>query len=158
MHNLEGKLKEKIDNFIPNLNERQKRIYLSSKARNIGRGGVSLISWLSNASRPTIMKGTEDLKSASLEVSRTRSKGGGWKPFTEKYPDIVAQFDNLIEPSTLGDPMSPLRCTCKSTRNLAGAIQQKHFKISLVVVSDILRWFLKIHFFAFDSKKKRITL
>ncbi len=98
-----------------------------------------MISRLSNVSRPTIMKGKEDLESAPLEVPRTRSKGGGRKPLTEKYPDIVAELDNLIEPSTLGDPMSPLRWTCKSTRNLVGALQQKHFKISHVVVSDILR-------------------
>ncbi len=41
MQNSESKLKVKIDNFIPHLNERQKRIYLSSEASNIGRGGVS---------------------------------------------------------------------------------------------------------------------
>jgi len=139
MQDSESKLKMKLDSFMPHLNERQKRIYLSSEASNIGRGGVSLISRLSNVSRPTIMKGKEDLESAPLEVPRTRNKGGGRKPLIEKYPDIVAELDNLIEPSTLGDPMSPLRWTCKSTRNLADALQQKRFKISHVVVSDILR-------------------
>ncbi len=107
--NSESKLKEKIDNFIPHLNERQKRIYLSSEASNIGRDGVSLILRLSNVSRPTIMKGKEDLESASLESPRTRSNEGGEKPLTEKYPDIVARLDNLIEPETLGDPLVPLR-------------------------------------------------
>ncbi len=76
---------------------------------------------------------------APLEGPRARSKEGGRKPLTEKYPDIVAELDNLIEPSTLGDPMSPSRSTCEITRNLAGALQQKHFKISHAVVSDILR-------------------
>ncbi len=90
-------------------------------------------------SRLTLMKGKEDLESEPLEIPRTRSKVGSRKPLTEKYPDIVAELDNLIEPSTLGDPMSPLRRTCKSIRNLAGALQQKHFKISHVVVADILR-------------------
>ncbi len=47
------------------------------------------------------MKGKEDLESTHLEVPRTRSKGGGRKPLTEKYPDIGAELDNLIEPSTL---------------------------------------------------------
>ncbi len=76
-----------------------------------------MISKLSNASRPTIMKGKEDLRSAPLEGPRTRSKGGGRKPLTEKYPDIVAELDNLIVPSTLGDPLSPLRRTYTSPRN-----------------------------------------
>ncbi len=135
----ENTLKEKLDKLTPHLNERQKRIYLSSEAINIGRGGVSLISRLSNVSRPTIMKGKVDLESPPLEAPRTRDKGGGRKPLIEKYPDIVTELDNLIEPSTLGDPMSPLRWTCKSTRNLADALRQKGFKISHVVVSDILR-------------------
>jgi len=135
----ERKLKDKLDKFIPHLNERQKRIYLSSEAANIGRGGISLISRLSNVSRPTIMKGKEDLESTPLDAPRTRNKGGGRKSLIEKYPDIVAELDSIIEPSTLGDPMSPLRWTCKSTRNLAEALRQKHFKISHVVVSDILK-------------------
>ncbi len=81
-----------------------------------------MISRLSNVSRPTIMKGKEDLESAPLEGPRIRSKGGGRKPLTEKYPDILAELDNLIESSTLEDPMSPLRWTWKTTRNLAGAL------------------------------------
>ncbi len=72
-------------------------------------------------------------------MPRISIKGGGSKPLAEKYPDIRAELDNLIEPSTLGDPMSPSRWTCEITRNLAGALQQKHFKISHAVVSDILR-------------------
>lgn len=133
------KLKEKLDKLTPHLNERQKRIYLSSEANNIGRGGISLISRLSKVSRPTIIKGKKDLESTPLESPRTRNKGGGRKSLKDKYPDIVTELDSLIEPSTLGDPMSPLRWTCKSTRNLAEDLRQKHFKISHVVVSNILR-------------------
>jgi hypothetical protein len=133
------KLKEKLNKLTPHLNERQKRIYLSSEADNIGRGGVSLISKLSNVSRPTIMKGKADLESAPLGSSRTRNKGGGRKSLKDKYPDIITELDSLIEPLTLGDPMSPLRWTCKSTRNLAEELQQRHFNISHVVVSNILR-------------------
>ncbi len=58
------------------------------------------------------MKGKEDLESTPLEEPRTRNKGGGRIPFTEKYPDIVAELNNLIEPSTLGDLTSSLRWTC----------------------------------------------
>ena len=48
-------------------------------------------------------------------------------------------MDKLIEPLTLGDPMSPLRWTCKSTRNLSDELQKKSYKISHVVVSKLLR-------------------
>ena len=133
------KLQEKINKIIPHLNERQKRIYLSSEADNIGRGGVSLIAELSHVSRPTIIKGRVDLKSAPLMVTRSRKKGGGRKSTQVKHPEIVEELDKLIEPSTLGDPMSPLRWTCKSTRNLAEELQKNNFDVSHVVVSNVLK-------------------
>lgn len=139
MQSTDLKLRQKIKELMPHLNERQKRIYLSSEANIIGRGGVSLISKLSDVSRPTIIKGGIDLKSPALEMPRSRKKGGGRKSIQNKRPEIVDELDKLIEPSTLGDPMSPLRWTCKSTRNLAEELRKKNFKISHVVVSNILR-------------------
>jgi len=139
MENINLRLQEKINKIVPHLNERQKRIYLSTEADNIGYGGVSLISELSNVSRPTIIKGKSDLKSAPLLTSRSRKKGGGRKSIQDKHPKIVDALDKLIEPTTLGDPMSPLRWTCKSTRNLAAELQKKDFKVSHVVVANVLK-------------------
>ncbi len=55
MEKKEVKIKNKIDKLLPHLNERQRRIFLSAEAENIGYGGISIISRLSKVSRPTIL-------------------------------------------------------------------------------------------------------
>jgi hypothetical protein len=45
----------------------------------------------------------------------------------------------MIEPETLGDPESPLRWTCKSTRTLAAQLTRQHHPISYVKVGQLLR-------------------
>ena len=132
-------LARKIEVILPHLNERQRRIYLYSEANVLGRGGVSLVSKLSKVSRPTILKGKADLESTPLEQLKSRRKGGGRKSIREKHSEIIDELNNLIEPSTLGDPMSPLRWTCKSTRNLAEELRVRNYKISHVVVSKLLK-------------------
>ena len=139
MEILELKLAKKIRNILPYLTEKQRRLYLYSEANAIGRGGVSLISRLSNVSRPTIMQGKEDFLCNNQEESRNRKTGGGRKSIKEKHPEIIKELDKLIGPSTLGDPMSPLRWSCKSTRNIADELQKKDYKISHVVVSKLLK-------------------
>lgn len=139
MENTESILALKIKEMLPHFNERQKRLYLSSEANALGRGGITLVSKLSHVSRPTITKGRKDLQSFPLAKQQSRKKGGGRKSIKEKHPGIIEELDKLIEPLTLGDPMSPLRWTCKSTRNLSDELQKKSYKISHVVVSKLLR-------------------
>lgn len=139
MENTEVKLRKRIENLLPHLNERQKRIYLSIEAESIGYGGVSLVSRLSKVSRPTIILGKKELEQKPLELPRSRKEGGGRKALHLKAPGILFELENLIEPLTRGDPMSPLRWTIKSTRNLSEEINKKGFKISHMVVSQMLK-------------------
>jgi hypothetical protein len=44
----------------------------------------------------------------------------------------------LIEPTTRGDPMSPLRWTCKSTRRLAAELCEQGFDVSHETVAQLL--------------------
>jgi hypothetical protein len=44
----------------------------------------------------------------------------------------------LIEPDTRGDPETPLRWICKSTRALAGELTRLHHPISYVKVAQLL--------------------
>lgn len=48
-------------------------------------------------------------------------------------------LDRLIEPETRGDPESPLRWICKSTRTLAAELSHKKHPISHEKVAQILR-------------------
>jgi hypothetical protein len=51
----------------------------------------------------------------------------------------VAALEGLVEPETRGDPMSPLRWTCKSTRALARALQADGFEVSHLKVGKLLK-------------------
>jgi hypothetical protein len=53
-------------------------------------------------------------------------------------PELVVALDRLIEPDTLGDPESPLRWVCKSTRGLAAELRRQRHPISHVKVAQLL--------------------
>ena len=42
---------------------------------------------------------------------------------------MIQALETLVEPTTRGDPMSPLRWTCKSTRKLAEALQRQGHRV-----------------------------
>ena len=54
---------------------------------------------------------------------RIRRSGGGRKKVSELDPTVVEELERLVEPLSRGDPMSPLRWTCKSIRTLADILQ-----------------------------------
>ncbi|MEA3447568.1 MAG: ISAzo13 family transposase [Bacteroidota bacterium] len=151
MRNSEIKIQERINYLLPVLNERQRRIYLATEAKTYGYGGVSLVSRLSNISRPTITQGAKDIGSTIESLPRSRKSGGGRKPVHEKYKGILKDLESLIEPLTIGDPMSPLRWTVKSTRNLSEELQAMGYKVSHTAVSDML----KLLNYSLQSTRKR---
>ena len=65
-----------------------------------------------------------------------RRVGGGRKPLIETDPGLLTDLNALIEPDARGDPMSPLRWTCKSLRRLAGELREIGHKISHISYSD----------------------
>ena len=91
----------------------------SAEAKFFGRGGVQAVADITGMSRQTIYVGISDIDLKNHEDERIRKAGGGRKSLVNKHPKLLAIFDQLIEPSTRGDPESPLRWTCKSARNLA---------------------------------------
>ncbi len=112
---------------------------MAAKARSLGYAGVSQVSRASGVSRPTIYRGLRELLEESEEVLMVRSPGGGRKRIEEVDPTILDDLDRLIDPDTRADPMSPLRWTCKSTRQLAAALQQLGHRISHQLVAELLR-------------------
>ena len=53
-------------------------------------------------------------------------------------PALVEKLESLVDPTSRGDPMSPLRWTCKSTRNLSDELAQGGVKISHTTVAQTL--------------------
>jgi len=126
--------------MLPLLNERQQRIYLASEAMALGRGGFTRISEISGVSRPTLLEGKKELEKGITEFlpDRIRKPGGGRKKIYLQHPEVISILDSLVDPVTRGDPMSPLRWTCKSTRQLAKALETKGIFVSHVYVAELL--------------------
>jgi transposase len=128
------------------LDEATLRMWAATEARSIGRGGVSAVAKAIGMSRTTIHAGLAELKAAStlaLESKREakpriRAVGGGRKKLIAKDGDLLRDLDALVEPTSRGDPMSPLRWTCKSTYRLAEELQRLGHEVSQRTVCDLL--------------------
>src|SRR5450432_961165 len=130
------------------LNERQRRALAAAEAKVIGHGGVTQVAAATGLSRGTIAAGMQELDGTSNEFlsdeqlaapAAIRRPGGGRKPLTQKDPTLVADLLSLVEPSTRGDPESPLRWSCKSLRVLAEELQACGHVVSHVVVGELLK-------------------
>jgi len=105
----------------------------------LGYGGVSEISRASGLSRKAISKGIRELtEGACLPPGRVRRAGAGRKKITVRDPELLKALAGLIEPETRGDPESPLRWTCKSTRTVAGQLAKGGHPVSHVKVAQLL--------------------
>jgi len=128
------------------LDEQARRIWAATEARAIGWGGVSLVAQATGLSRVTIHAGLKELADGRAETTRPllrnrqlRRAGGGRKPLTHHHPGLAAELERLVAPTTCGDPMSPLRWTCKSTSQLAEALSTKARSISPRTVASLLQ-------------------
>jgi transposase len=127
------------------LDEATLRMWAATEARSLGRGGVSAVAKAIGMSRTTIHAGLAELKAAgeapagkSETRPRVRATGGGRKKLTAKDDRLLQDLDALVEPTARGDPMSPLRWTCKSTYRLAEELQHLGHEVSQRTVCDLL--------------------
>jgi hypothetical protein len=122
------------------LNERQRRLLLAAGARALGRGGQTAVAEVVGVSRALVRRGEAELEDADpgLEPDRIRRPGGGRKRADVVDASLRADLDRLISPDTRGDPESPLRWTCKSTRELADALNEMGHRVSHVLVGRLL--------------------
>jgi transposase len=126
--------------LAPTFNERSLRLFAAAEANAIGYGGVSRVSRITGLSRPTIEKGQRELRDpCALSSPRIRRKGGGRKHRCDVDSSLLSTLEGLVEPLSRGDPMSPLRWTCKSTRALAGALVERGHATSQRMVWTLLR-------------------
>jgi hypothetical protein len=87
----------------------------------------------------TIGRGLKDLASAdNLATGRVRRPGGGCTPLVKKDATLLDDLLALVNPSERGDPMSPLRWTCKSLSQLASALVAQGHRVGRTVVGELL--------------------
>lgn len=139
MKNDENSLRRKFSNVWPLLDERSRRIMAAGEALSLGYGGVSRIRRACGLSRKAIAKGIREIADGNTIPGRIRRSGAGRKNIVERDPKILVSLERLIEPETRGDPESPLRWICKSTRNLAAQLTRQKHPVSHEKVAQLLR-------------------
>ena len=140
---VEARIRRKFRLVAVELDERRRRQWAAAEARDVGWGGISLVARATSLSRPTIMAGLKELelsaKSRLVAAARVRSPGGGRRTLTQSDPGLLEALERLIDPATCGDPMSPLRWTCKSTAKLAEELTRQNHPVSDRTVAMLLK-------------------
>jgi hypothetical protein len=132
-------LKHRFRAVWPHLDERMKRIMAANEAVGLGYGGISVVHRACGLSRRAIAKGISEIQEgALLSKGRVRRSGAGRKAITVSDPGLLEALEKMIDCQTRGDPESPLRWICKSTRAIAKQLERKKHPVSHVKVAQIL--------------------
>jgi transposase len=133
-------IREKFAAIVSDLDERARRRWGAAEARSLGRGGIIAVAVATGLSDRTIRNGIKELNDpGALPATQQRRSGGGRKLRESEQPKLVEMLENLVDSGTRGDPMSPLRWTCKSTRTLAEELSRQGFSVSANTVGRLLR-------------------
>jgi transposase len=122
------------------LDEGGRRRWAATEALSLGRGGIAAVAEATGLSDRTIRNGLHDLTGdEELDAGRQRKPGAGRKSRADEQPTLIAALETLVEPTSRGDPISPLRWTCKSLVNLADELSQQGFAVSHTTVGQLLK-------------------
>jgi len=126
------------------LDERMRRLVAAAESEVIGYGGISAVARATGVSRRAITEGMKELRQPKVSresvpaQSRIGRKGAGRKRTVDKDPALREDLDRLVDPTTRGDPESPLRWTCKSVRTLAEELRREGHAVSYQTVAELL--------------------
>ena len=133
-------LARRFEVMRPHLNEFQRRLWLGAEAAELGPGGVAVVAGLTGVAADTVRRGRAEAgRGEAPAPGRSRRPGGGRRRAEAHDDGLVAALEALVDPVSRGDPMSPLRWTCKSTRALARALTGAGHPVSEFVVRRLLR-------------------
>ena len=135
-------IKHKFETLCPFMDERMRRLWAAAEAQALGRGGITAVAAATGLSRTTITQGMREQQGsteAEHSPAQIRRPGGGRKAVTERDTTLLRDVETLVDPLTRGDPQSPLRWTCKSTRRLATELQGLGHTVSARTVARLLR-------------------
>lgn len=133
-----AELKAKFRTVWPLLDERTRRLTAANEAKGLGHGGVSLVHRACGLSRKAIHKGIREIEAGVSWGGRIRRPGAGRKPIDVTDPGLVDRLEAMIDAETRGDPESPLRWICQSTRAIAATLTRRQHPVSHTKVAQIL--------------------
>jgi len=126
--------------LVSDLDERGRRRWAAIEALSLGRGGIAAVAEAARISDRTVRNGIRELKSGNaLPAGCQRRPGAGRRAREKEQPGLIGALERLVEPVSRGDPMSPLRWTCKSTRVLAAELKCQGFQVSRMKVAELLK-------------------
>ena len=139
MGDLEG-IRQRYAAVAGLLDERARRAVAAAEAQAYGWGGVRAVARATGLAYETIALGLRELRGEvpAAPAGRVRRAGGGRKRLEAQDPTLRADLERLVEPTTRGDPESPLRWTSLSVRRLAAALQARGHRVSYQKVSAML--------------------
>ncbi len=138
---IEEAIAERYGRVAGVLDERGRRAVAASEALTLGRGGIAAVARATGVARGVIEDGIKEFTGAvaGAPAGRVRRPGGGRKKLATTDPTVRADLERLVEPTTRGDPESPLRWTCKSARRLAAELRARGHRVSHQWVTEALR-------------------
>lgn len=146
-------IREKYIALAQDLDERGRRRWAAAEARSLGWGGISAVAVATGISDRTIRNGIQELDDPNAApANRQRRIGAGRFKREDEQPELVETLESLLEGGTRGDPMSPLRWTCKSTRVLAKELKRRGFHVSSTKVG----WLLKSQGYSLQANRKTV--
>jgi len=133
-------IRDKFQGLGGELAERARRRWAAVEAQSLGNGGISAVCEATGLARSTIRRGLSELRSKeTLDQGRQRRVGAGRKKAVETNPKLREALEQLVEPESRGDPQSPLRWTCKSTRRLARELTAQGHPVGPTTVRQLLK-------------------
>jgi len=137
-------VKERYRALSPLLDERARRQWAAAEAKAYGWGGRLQVSKATGIAYNTISKGIKELQERRQYPRRTlpsrlRREGAGRKRRENEDPRLAPSLEQLISPVTRGEPTSPLRWTCKSTRQLADELTAQGHPVKPRTVARLLK-------------------
>ncbi len=134
-------IKLRYEALSPVLDERGRRRFAAAEALTAGWGGIAAVSAATGIARSTIGYGLRELRGEAPDsaLRGIRRKGAGRKPLMQTDPTLLSDLEGLVDPATRGDPMSPLKWTSKSLRNLAAALRAMGHRVGHDVVGTLLK-------------------
>ena len=138
-------IKARFAALKPVMDERICRLYAAAEAKAIGRGGPAAVTQATGILGKRIRAGLRDLAALRRRPpplkpgqQRIRRPGAGRKRLVQTDPTLLRDLESLVEPSTRGDPQSPLRWTCTSVRKRAAELRALGHTIGPQKVSELL--------------------
>ena len=117
---------------------RELRAALAARAVSVPPGADAPESSTGNAPSQMAPAQMAPAQGWPTRLERQRRPGGGRKALTVHDPALLGALEALIEPTTRGDPESPLRWTTKSLRHLADALTRAGHPVSAATVATLL--------------------